>query len=641
MFIKCRLLTSPRPTPGLRLAYPNQWNRSLILKCNIHYDGRSRVSNFWIPTGGIERKAAETVKEDANDLLIRAGFIRQAYSGIFHMLPLGLRVQNKLEALIDRHMESLGASKVSLSSLSSQELWEKTGRLKSGSEVFKFNDRKESRFLLAPTHEEEITSLVASLVNSYKELPLRLYQITRKYRDEARPRQGLLRGREFVMKDLYTFDYNAEQALATYEATREAYKRIFDTLKVPYLVAAADSGNMGGNLSHEFHFISDKGEDTLISCSHCDYVYNEEVSDGRALGTVIEKPLTPPVPSESGVGTDNPLAISVALWTAISKDKKTLVRAWYPRYSTPDLGSEPREREVNSHAIKAIAKSTGIDLDTGVESPVALWYIDLKKTTASGFQMESTSAYKILDIYDSQVAPYSRPPLSGLPENFDKVKYPVEFALLNRFPGTKDGLSLTRVLDGDKCHKCSEGSLHMHNAVELGHTFYLGTRYSEVLKAKVFVDNSVIKSNESSTNSNKSQNVPMEMGCHGIGVSRMISAVADARSDIRGLNWPRAIAPFEIIVVPARNLEPEAENIYDLLRQHTDTSDIILDDRTKQVGWKLKDADLIGYPIVIVLGKAWKSEHKVEVHCRQLDGLREDVPLGNLVEYVRSLLARL
>lgn len=443
------------------------------------------------------------------------------------------------------------------------------------------------------------------------------------------------------MKDLYTFDYNAEQALATYEATREAYKRIFDTLKVPYLVAAADSGNMGGNLSHEFHFISDKGEDTLISCSDCDYVYNEELSDGRASENVIENPLAAPMPSETGVGTDNPLAISIALWTAISKDKKTLVRAWYPRYSTQDLGSEPREREINSHAVKAIAKSTGFDLDTGVENPVALWYSDVKKTAASDSQKELAQAHKILDLYDSQVAPYNRPPLSGLPEDFDKVKYPVEFALLNRFHGSKDGLSLTRVLEGEKCPKCSKGSLHTHNAVELGHTFYLGTRYSEVLKAKVFVDNSANKSNEANTNNNQPQNVPMEMGCHGIGVSRMISAVADACSDVRGLNWPRAIAPFEIIVIPARNLESEAENVYDLLRQHTDTSDVILDDRIKHVGWKLKDADMIGYPIVVVVGKAWQSSQRFEVHCRQLDGLREDVPVDSLIEYIRSLLGKL
>ncbi|RAO65638.1 uncharacterized protein BHQ10_001650 [Talaromyces amestolkiae] len=443
------------------------------------------------------------------------------------------------------------------------------------------------------------------------------------------------------MKDLYTFDYNAEQALVTYEATREAYKRIFDTLKVPYLVAAADSGNMGGNLSHEFHFISDKGEDTLISCSNCDYVYNEEVSDGRTTASVTENPLAAPMPSETGVGTDNPLAISMALWTAISKDKKTLVRAWYPRYSTQDLGSEPREREINSHAVKAVAKSAGVDLDTSVENPVKLWYEHVKngEIETLGSYEESARAHKILDLYDSQVAPYSRPPLSGLPEDFDKVKHPVDFALLNCFPGSQDGFSLTRVIDGEKCPKCSTGSLHTHNAVELGHTFYLGTRYSEVLNAKVFVDDSALKSKEPI--SNKSQKVPMEMGCHGIGVSRMISAVADACSDVHGLNWPRAIAPFEIVVVPGRDLESEAENVYDHLRRHTDTSDVILDDRAKKVGWKLKDADMIGYPVIVVVGKAWQSSQKLEVHCRQLDGLREDVPVDNLVDWIRSLLEKL
>lgn len=463
----------------------------------------------------------------------------------------------------------------------------------------------------------------------------------RKYRDEARPRQGLLRGREFIMKDLYTFDYSAEQALVTYEATRAVYKRIFDALKVPYLVAAADSGNMGGNLSHEFHFLSEMGEDTLISCSNCDHVFNEEVSNGRATNNITKEPLPIPAPSEIGVGTDDPLAISIALWSAISKDNKTLVRAWYPRFSASDSASEPQEREVNSHAVKSIAQAAGVELDTSVENPVARWYGNLAKSTEISGEISASARPKILDMYDSQVVPYSHPPLSGLPQDFDKTKHSVEFALLNRFPGSEDGLSLTRVLEGDKCPRCAKGSLHKHNAVELGHTFYLGTRYSEVLKARVFLDSTSTKLDDPSQKSDKPQHVPMEMGCHGIGVSRMISAVANARSDVDGLNWPRVIAPFEIIVIPARNLESDAEKVYDLLRQDTDTADVLLDDRGKQMGWKLKDAVLIGYPIVVVVGKAWKSEQKVEVHCRQLDGLREDVPVENLIEYLRELLKRL
>ncbi|CRG85050.1 prolyl-tRNA synthetase [Talaromyces islandicus] len=644
MITKYGLLRSPNPSL-LRLRNTCQQHGSLTF-----HDGRTRTSNFWLPTGGIERKAAETEKEDGNDLLIRAGFLRQAYSGIFHMLPLGLRVQDKLERLIDTQMQSVGASKVSLSSLSSQELWEKTGRLKGGSEFFRLLDRKESRFLLTPTHEEEITSLVASLVTSFKELPLRVYQITRKYRDEARPRQGLLRGREFVMKDLYTFDYNTEDALITYDTVREAYKRIFDALKVPYLVAAADSGSMGGSLSHEFHLLSAKGEDILVSCTGCDHVYNEEVSDGRDLARNGASRLNPAEPSSTGVGSRDPQPIATGLWTAISHDKKTLVRAWYPKYSVqrnsesgkegPDsnLSNDPVEREINSHAVKALAKAAGIDLNTSIENAARVWFHDVTSSTPSNPQTK----HAILDLFDSQVVSYGHPPLSGLPETSEPFKHPVLFSKLDTFPGTSDGLDLTRTLDGDKCPKCTEGVLRTHSAIEMGHTFHLGTRYSQVLGANVPVDPSRTEKNSQPERARKKTHVvPMQMGCHGIGVSRMISAVADTLADAQGLNWPKAIAPYEIIIIPTKGLDSEAEEIYDLLKSFADTGDVILDDRAKPVGWKLKDADLIGFPVVIVVGKAWKANREVEVHCRQLNGLRENANMASLGEYLQSLLQKL
>jgi prolyl-tRNA synthetase len=469
----------------------------------------------------------------------------------------------------------------------------------------------------------------------------------RKYRDEARPRQGLLRGREFVMKDLYTFDYNTEDALVTYNTVREAYKRIFDALKVPYLVAAADSGNMGGNLSHEFHLLSAKGEDTLVSCSGCDYVYNEEVSDGHDLTRNKPSRLDQAEPSNTGVGAQEPPAIATELWTAVSHDKTTLVRAWYPKYSVQrnfesgqkesnsDLGTDPVEREINSHAVKALAKAAGIDLNTSVKNAAHVWFQDV----TSDIPSDSPTKHAILDLFDSHVVSYNHPPLSGLPETSEPFKHPVQFSKLDSFPGTSDGLDLTRTVDGDKCPKCTEGVLRTHNAIEMGHTFHLGTRYSEILGASVPVDPSRTENNSQSEK--EVRVVPMQMGCHGIGVSRMISAVADTRADTQGLNWPRAIAPYEIIIIPTKGLDSEAEQIYDLLKSTTDTGDVILDDRAKQVGWKLKDADLIGFPIVIVVGKAWKTNQEVEVQCRQLDGLRENVNIATLGGYLQSLLQKL
>ncbi|KAL4872814.1 hypothetical protein BDV12DRAFT_161574 [Aspergillus spectabilis] len=620
----------PAAGPFLRPFKTCTWNLRVcrIPRCDIHTDGRSRISNFWIPTGGISKKNAQTDKsdkEDVNDLLVRGGFYRQAYSGVFHMLPLGLRVLDKLERLIDRHMQSLGASKVSLSSMSSQELWEQSGRLTEGSDIFRFLDRKETRFLLAPTHEEEITALVGSLTKSYRDLPLRVYQISRKYRDEPRPRQGLLRGREFIMKDLYTFDHNVDEALKTYELVRAAYTRLFNDLKIPYLMAAADSGNMGGSLSHEFHFSSPRGEDTVVSCSNCDIVYNEELADGKAYNSSESEPSAESTPGFDVEGQRTTAArVSTGLWMAISKDKKTLLRGWYPQFTMND-GTEPVIREVNSHAVKAIASAAGIDLDISVENPLQQWAAQVKSSKA--LSEGSTERPQVLDLYDTLVRAYKRPPLSDLLDQADCSVEDIECLRLDTFPGTNHGLNLVKVHDGDQCAKCTQGVLKTHTAVELGHTFHLGTRYSDVFGSSVMVDGGAT--------------VPMQMGCHGIGVSRMITAVADSLSDSKGLNWPRAMAPFELIVVPTKGLEEEAEKIYDeLVSDKASPIDAIIDDRDKQMGWKLGDADLIGYPVIVVVGKGWKKQQTVEVQCRRLS-LRQDVALENLSSVVQSMLRQL
>lgn len=441
------------------------------------------------------------------------------------------------------------------------------------------------------------------------------------------------------MKDLYTFDYSTEEALKTYESVRQAYMRLFDELKIPYLVAAADSGNMGGNLSHEFHFVSPKGEDTVISCTNCSHIHNEEIMDGQShIAVAISEQQAASDPSTTGVGSRVPPTISTGLWLAISKDKKTLIRAWYPRYSTQSDGADPVEREVNSHAVKAIAKTSGVDLNSSVEDPREQWMSELQNNPSP---RERRNQLRILDIYDAQVKSYSHPPLSELPREVDVFKDSIEFSMLNRFPGTENGLDLTRVLDGDLCPKCGQGILQTHNAVELGHTFHLGTRYSEVLNATVAGESSMLDSTTPSSPSG-SRPVPMQMGCHGIGVSRMISAVADVLSDSRGLNWPKAIAPYEVIVVPAKGLESEAEMVYDTLTSDKSASiDVILDDRDKQMGWKLGDADLIGYPVIIIVGKGWKQKRELEVQCRRLDGVREQVTIDRLADFVRSLLDKL
>ncbi|KAH8731158.1 prolyl-tRNA synthetase [Phaeosphaeriaceae sp. PMI808] len=495
----------------------------------------------------------------------------KAHSGVFHLLPLGLRIQNKLEALIDKHMQSIGASKVSLSSVTTETLWRQSGRYSSNSELLRIQDRKESKFLLAPTHEEEITALVAGMVHSYKDLPLRLYQIGRKYRDERRPRQGLLRAKEFMMKDLYTFDHSPETALNTYEAVRKAYTNLFNELKLPYLVADADSGSMGGKLSHEYHFVSPKGEDNVWSCSSCSYVANEEL--------VSKKPLV--------VGG----APEQITFTGISIDRKAKIQIsiprlpWMPQSDEQHLSWDRISDYVNLHAVKR-ALPDSCDLDTSIEATTL--ESELNKPQEPNTDIHITDACL----------------LASHPHN-----------------GAGD-ITVTR--PGDSCPKCSHGTLDVKKAIEVGHTFHLGTRYSEPLNALVALADGETRE-------------PMHMGCHGIGVSRLIGAIASLLSDGKGLHWPRVIAPYEVVMlVGAQVDEKEALDVYDVLYGKGDI-DLVLDDReSKSLGWKLKDADLVGYPVVVVVGKGWKAQ-KVEVQCRRL-GVKKDVGLGGLRGEVQALL---
>jgi len=435
-----------------------------------------RLSAFWTPTGGISKELSpETGQEDSHDALVRAGYIRQTHAGLYQLLPLGQRVQAKVEALLDGHMSGapVSAAKLALSTLSSVALWERSGRWDADrTELFTLRDRRGQRYLLAPTHEEEVTALVRDAVHSYRDLPLRLYQISRKFRDELRPRHGLLRTREFLMKDLYTFDVDREAALRTYESVTRAYRAFFDEFKLPYIVAEADSGAIGGDFSHEYHFVSRKGEDEVLTCGGCKYAANTEVAGG---------------------------------------------------------------------------------LDAGAS-----------------------------------------------------------------------------------CPKCGLRKLKKHVTVELGHTFFLGTKYSEPLDARVVVERG----------RKGDGGVPMQMGCHGIGVSRLIATMADLLADEKGLRWPRVMAPFDVVVVPGRDAsDSDVRAVAGDLAAASRvgggvTIDAVIDDRAKELGWKLNDADLIGYPIIVVLGKRWKDHEEAEVQCRGLGGYRQLVKRGELRQLVEDLLQK-
>lgn len=416
------------------------------------------------------------------------------------------------------------------------------------------------------------------------------------------------------MKDLYTFDITEQQARQTYEEVRQAYKAFLDELRLPYLVAEADSGNIGGTLSHEYHFVSARGEDNVISCGSCGYTINDELAI-----TSVEQPEQVAIEHKK----------QLRCWTGITKDRKTLVMAWFPTTTRQPSGDKVKN-EINPNVIKALVP----DIDLSVENPVEIW-------DKSNPRQEDGSRpdAQVIEINDERL------PLGGeqgatrtelqqkvLPREVLKNNgafSSVQFQLRPRKNGKT--MQLTRTLTGDPCQQCGDGKVQVDRAIEVGHTFHLGTRYSKPLEA-TFVDSS-------------DRRVTIEMGCHGIGVSRLVGAIASMLADAKGLNWPAAIAPFQAIVIPGKGNEADAENV---TRRLGSVADTILDDRQKPMGWKLNDADLVGYPLIVVLGRLWKTEGKVEVQCRRL-GIKEEVlcgldaseATGGLEQSVQKLLTQL
>ena len=460
------------------------------------------------------------------------------------------------------------------------------------------------------------------------------------------------------MKDLYTFDYNASLALETYDQVRRAYAALFDELKIPYLIAEADSGDIGGSMSHEFHFITPKGEDYVISCRNCNYVANMELAqspvssqyecqDGLPWAFTALEDLTQLAKTSS--------ARRFSVWRGVSRDRSTLINVWHALTSDiPNrISMAALQSEVNIHAIKRIVP----ELDPGVENATALW-MQRNKVLPNPSQDEPVIPPRIINLIDCRL------PSSVLDfATSGQLKYPlwpeahvipafkVISSVTSRDPSGNGRINLMRIRDGDTCPRCGTSQLKVDMAIELGHTFLLGTRYSEPLDAYVTVPAGRIEA-EHPSNSNMAwasqSRVPMQMGCHGIGASRMIGAVAETLADDKGLNWPRAIAPFEVVIVPVLGFELDAANVYDAVAVESrnpqdftyDVLDVVLDYRTHPFGWKMRDADLNGYPVIVVVGKSWATHRTCEVQSRRL-GICEKVPLENLLPFIRSLLAKL
>ena len=544
-----------------------------------------RTSQLYAPTLREVPAEAEVI---SHKLMLRAGMIRKAAGGLYTYLPLAWRTIKKIEQIIREEMDSAGGQEIAMPIVQPSELWKETGRWEVyGDEMFRVNDRHGREFCLGPTHEEMVTSIVRDEVRSYKQLPLMLYQIQNKYRDEIRPRFGLMRGREFIMKDLYSFDKDEEGMRVSYKKMYDAYTNIFTRCGLTFRPVEADNGAIGGGGSHEFTVLADAGESSIAYCEKCDYAASDEKAELKAIHAAQEEAL--PLEKVATPGTKTIALLADYLKIPVEKTIKAV--AYQTETDEVVLAFVRGDHEVNEvkvlNSVGAIAPRMADEAairavggEPGFMSPVGI-----KKGTkivADATVMEMVNAVAGANEADA---------------HYKNVTPKRDF-------GEVIVTDIRLVQEGDPCPRCG-APLKMTRGIEAGQVFMLGTKYSEALHA-TFLDES-------------GKEKPLVMGCYGIGVGRTMAAAIEQNNDKDGIIWPRAIAPFEVVVVPVNAKVPEqldlAETIYGELKAAG--VDVLLDDRKERAGVKFKDCDLIGYPLRITVGPKAVEEGTIELRVRK------------------------
>jgi len=563
-----------------------------------------KASNYFIPT---LKETPSEAEVPSHIYLVRGGFIRQLAAGLYEYLPLGFRVLKKIENIIRKHMDETGALEVLLPILTPSELWQETGRWEVyGKELFKVEDRKGRLFALGPTHEETITDLIRKNIRSYKDLPKNFYQIQTKFRDEARPRYGLIRGREFLMKDAYSFDVSEEMAIKSYEIMKKAYKKIFDELGLDYLMVEADTGAIGGKFSHEFVVKAANGEAHIVYCEKCEYAANVEAAKYEfeldKLPPEKEKPLekvhTPKVSSVDDVakflGVDTKkivktlvyiLSDGTAIAVLIRGDRELNETKLINHFNILDA------RLATSKELEKMGIVEGFVGPIGLDIPV---YADVSVKDLHNFVVGANEKdYHYINV--------------NIPRDFK----PIEF------------VDFSTAKENDPCPNC-KSPLKETTGLEVGHIFLLGTKYSEAMKA-YFVDKD-------------GKEKPIIMGCYGIGVSRLMAAAVEQNHDENGIIWPENIAPFKLHIL-ALNMKDEkirevAERIYNLAKEKG--IEVLYDDRDMSAGAKFKDADLIGIPHRIVVGRGVKN--KIVEYQHRKDQQKQSISIENIENFFEELV---
>jgi len=574
-----------------------------------------------------------TLRDDPSDaevpshrLLVRAGYIRRAAPGGYTWLPLGWRVLRKVENIVREEMDAIGAQEVHFPALLPRDVYEATGRwTEYGDNLFRLKDRKGADFLLGPTHEEMFTLLVKDLYSSYKDLPVSLYQIQTKYRDEARPRAGLLRGREFLMKDSYSFDIDDEGLAKSYNDHRDAYERIFQRLGLPYAIVKAMSGAMGGSMSEEFLAPIEVGEDTFVRCTACDYAANTEAVTTGALA-----PDTSDYPATSTLATPNCPTIATLVeylntnspradraWTAGDTLKNVVLTLRHPDGTTAALVvGVPGDREVDIKRIEAQVSPAEV---APMDEAEFAKHPGLVRGYIGPQVLGEESATGVRYLLDPAVVPGSAWVTGANAKDAHVLN------LVNGRDFTADGsIEAVEVAGGDPCPNCGK-ALEIARGIEIGHVFQLGRKYAEKLELKVLDQNG------------KAQVVTM--GSYGIGVSRAVASVAEVFHDEIGLKWPRAISPADVHVVVTGKNGDDITIAGEKLAAELEAQglEVILDDRNGvSPGVKFKDAELMGIPTIVVVGKSL-SEGNVEIRDRHL-GTNTPVALDDAVAHVLNVV---
>ena len=558
---------------------------------------------------------ARTLREDpaeaeapSHKLLLRGAFVRKLMAGVYTTMPLGLRTVRKIEAIVRDEMDAAGAQELRMPIAVPAEPWQQTGRWDAyGDELFRLRDRHGRDLLLGPTLEEVVTPLVATEFPSYKDLPVNVYQIEWKFRDELRPRFGLLRGREFYMKDAYSFDRDEAGMAASYQLMYDAYERVFDRCGLNYVIVQADPGTIGGGINHEFMALADVGEDRFVRCQNGDYS-----ADVEAATPKTPDPLPPaqrgPLTQVETPGASTIELVAIALGVAASQTLKTML---FKSGAQTVVVLVPGDREVNERKLSSLF------------FPVPIEKFGEGDFSAGGYVKGFVGPQGLPEVV-TVLADHSVRAGADWVTGANRPDAHVTSANIGRDFRVDRYEDLVEIREGDRC-PVDGGELHIGRSIVVGHIFQLGTKYSEPLASTFLGEDGAAKH--------------YEMGCYGIGLTRIMAAAVEQRHDEHGIVWPKAIAPFHVAVILANQDVPEAtlhaERIYAELMELG--VEAVLDDREERAGAKFADADLIGYPVQVTVGKRGIEAGTIDLKLRAT-GERTTASLEGATAAVRALL---